>query len=275
MTLLAPLEPAAAQVVAEQPAGHAGGRPRLARIRSRRDRPARRRRGARARTAATRRCPIASITKIVTALVVLDKHPLAVGEAGPTITMGAADVALSLALLRESTRKVFPVWVGLSFTERELLDLTLIESATNYAASLATWAFGSEAEFAAAARTWLDAHGLTEHHDRGADRPRPGNTRDRRRPSSSSAGSRSPIRWSREIVGTEELTIHDVGLLENTNELLGIVGRHRHQDRHARRVRSRTCCSRPRCRPPTAARSRSSASCSAARDRSTTSSTPT
>jgi D-alanyl-D-alanine carboxypeptidase (penicillin-binding protein 5/6) len=222
LTLLAPIEPAAAQIVAVQPdatppaaldwpgygrgaiglldddevlASYGGDEPR----------------------------PIASITKIVTALVVLDQHPLAAGEAGPAIKMGAADVALRSHYYDVYRAKVFPVWAGLTFTERELLDLALIESAANYAGSLSTWAFGSDAAYAAAARAWLDAHGLTDIsivEPTGLD---PANA----------ATPTALLELGRialanpviaEIVGTRELTVHDVGLLENTNELLGTSG---------------------------------------------------
>jgi D-alanyl-D-alanine carboxypeptidase (penicillin-binding protein 5/6) len=222
LTLLAPLTPAAAEIVAEEPAttppvaldwpdyglgaiGLADDDEVLASYG-----------GDEAR-------PIASITKIVTALVVLDKHPLAVDEAGPEIRMGAADVALRSHYYDEYRAKVFPVWAGLTFTERELLDLALIESAANYAGSLATWAFGSDAEFATAARAWLDAHGLdgiSIVEPTGLD---PANA----------ATAADLLELGRialdhpvvaQIVGTRELTVHDVGLLENTNELLGSSG---------------------------------------------------
>jgi D-alanyl-D-alanine carboxypeptidase (penicillin-binding protein 5/6) len=222
LTLLAPLEPAVARISAEEPAAtppvaldwpgygrgaiglldddevlasYGGDEPR----------------------------PIASITKIVTALVVLDKHPLAVGEAGPAVQMGAADVALRSHYFNEYRAKVFPVWAGLTFTERELLDLALIESAANYAGSLAAWAFGSDAEFATAARAWLDSHGLTDIsivEPTGLD---PANSAT---PSALLELGRIALAHPvvAEIVGTQELTVHDVGLLENTNELLGLSG---------------------------------------------------
>ena len=144
---------------------------------------------------------MASITKIVTALVVLDKHPLAVGEAGPAITMGSADVALRSHYWGAYRAKVFPVWAGLTFTERELLDLALIESAANYAGSLATWAFGSDAGVRRRRSRLARRPRSRGHHDRRADRPRPGERGDRPRRCSNSDGSRSPIRSSREIVG--------------------------------------------------------------------------
>jgi D-alanyl-D-alanine carboxypeptidase (penicillin-binding protein 5/6) len=46
--------------------------------------------------------PMASITKIVTALVVLQKHPLALDEAGPSVTMTSSDVALYDEYRREN-----------------------------------------------------------------------------------------------------------------------------------------------------------------------------
>ena len=55
--------------------------------------------------------PMASITKIVTALVVLQKHPLGADEAGPSVTMTAADVALYNEY-REVNGKVAPVSAG-------------------------------------------------------------------------------------------------------------------------------------------------------------------
>ena len=222
MTLLAPIEPAAAQVVAEDPAatpavalnwpeygrGAVGllGDDKLL-----------------ASYGAEDAYPMASITKIVTALVVLDKHPLAVGEPGPTIRMGAADVALRSHYANVYNAKVSPVRAGVNFTERELLDLALIESAANYAGSLVHWAFGSDQEFAAAARTWLDGHGLTGItivEPTGLD---PGNSAT---PSALVELGRIALDHPvvKEIVGTKEERIHDVGLLENTNELLGSSG---------------------------------------------------
>ena len=104
--------------------------------------------------------PIASITKIITALVVLDAHPLAAGEPGPGITFDQDDVRYYDAYYSVGGM-VKPVTAGLTLTERELLQVVLISSANNYAKSLALWAFGSEAAFLDAARSWLDSHGLT------------------------------------------------------------------------------------------------------------------
>ncbi|MGN6503073.1 MAG: D-alanyl-D-alanine carboxypeptidase family protein [Pseudolysinimonas sp.] len=166
--------------------------------------------------------PMASITKIVVALVTLEKHPLAVDDAGPSVTMTAADEAL-YDDYRRVNGKVVPVHAGERFTQRELLDLALIESANNYATTLAVWAFGSEKAYVQAARDWVAAHDLpsmTIVDSTGLD-----------------AGNRATaadlVQLGRlalhdpvvsAIVGTETLTLHDVGELENSNELLGTHG---------------------------------------------------
>ncbi|MBC7724501.1 MAG: D-alanyl-D-alanine carboxypeptidase [Burkholderiaceae bacterium] len=105
--------------------------------------------------------PIASISKIVTALMVLEEHPLAAGEDGPSITFTSADVAL-YAKYAAVGGKVEPVTAGLTLTQREALEVVLVSSANNYAESMADWAFGSTSGFTSAADTWLTSQGLTQ-----------------------------------------------------------------------------------------------------------------
>jgi serine-type D-Ala-D-Ala carboxypeptidase (penicillin-binding protein 5/6) len=104
--------------------------------------------------------PIASITKIITALVVLDAHPIGLGETGPEITFTSKDVGFYNAALAKNG-SVKTVRSGQVLTQRQIMELTLIASANNYAMSLATWAFGSEAAYVDAARAWLSAQGFT------------------------------------------------------------------------------------------------------------------
>ena len=166
--------------------------------------------------------PMASITKVITALVVLDAHPLAVGEAGPTATMTAADAALYGSYLAQNGT-VSNVRSGMTFTERELLELTLIKSANNYAMSTALWAFGSQDAFLAAARDWLVAHGLDRivvTEPTGID---PGNVAPvDQLVELGKIALENPV--IAEIVATRETSVPQVGLLPNTNELLGISG---------------------------------------------------
>ncbi|TFV30119.1 D-alanyl-D-alanine carboxypeptidase [Streptomyces sp. T1317-0309] len=79
--------------------------------------------------------PIASVTKVMTAYVVLRDHPLRGDEQGPSIEVDqvAADEALSAS---ESTVRVRQ---GQRFTQRQLLELMLIPSGNNIARLLARW----------------------------------------------------------------------------------------------------------------------------------------
>lgn len=104
--------------------------------------------------------PMASITKLVTAMVVLDTAPLTAGEQGPTFQMTEEDAALAAFEVSRDGKSV-PVTVGQMLTERQLLEAMLVASSNNHAASLVQHVFGSEQSYLLAARRWLDAHGLT------------------------------------------------------------------------------------------------------------------
>ncbi|MDQ0575382.1 D-alanyl-D-alanine carboxypeptidase family protein [Agromyces albus] len=103
--------------------------------------------------------PIASITKIVTALLILEAKPLAPGEEGPGIEYTEADVDLYWQVVAENG-SVAPVSAGTTLSERQSLAAMLLASGNNYAISLATWAYGSMEAFLDAAQGWLDEHGL-------------------------------------------------------------------------------------------------------------------
>jgi D-alanyl-D-alanine carboxypeptidase (penicillin-binding protein 5/6) len=166
--------------------------------------------------------PMASISKVVTALVVLETHPLAAGESGPSATMSAADAALYGSYLAQNGT-VSNVRAGMTFTERELLELSLIKSANNYTMSMVLWAFGSNDAYVAAARTWLSAHGL----DRIVVNEPTGIDRSNVAPVDQlvelgKIALENPV--IAEIVATQAATVPQVGELPNTNELLGISG---------------------------------------------------
>lgn len=166
--------------------------------------------------------PMASITKVVTALVVLERMPLGVGETGPSHVITAADVQLRAGYAAMQA-KVVPVTAGMTFTERQLLEMTLIESYANAAATLARWAFGSDAAFLAAAEAWLAAHGLGGIRvvdPTGIDTRNVGPV-DQLVQLGIIALDHPVVA---EIVATGSTTIPGVGMLENTNELLGAFG---------------------------------------------------
>lgn len=104
---------------------------------------------------------IASITKIITALVILDRHPLAdPSDPGPTITFSKADHDLyDQYYVRGATIAAMPT--GSSMSLHDAIATMLIPSASNYAEAVSTWAFGSQGAFRGAAQRWLAANGLT------------------------------------------------------------------------------------------------------------------
>jgi serine-type D-Ala-D-Ala carboxypeptidase (penicillin-binding protein 5/6) len=103
--------------------------------------------------------PMASISKLVTAMVVLNSKPLGASGTGPTITFDKADEALyDKYFALNATIAAMPT--GSTMSEHDAIETMLVVSACNYAEAVADWAFGSEAGFLSAAHTWLRAHGL-------------------------------------------------------------------------------------------------------------------
>jgi D-alanyl-D-alanine carboxypeptidase (penicillin-binding protein 5/6) len=90
--------------------------------------------------------PVASLTKIMTALVVLHDHPLRPGQAGPLVTITPTDVA-DAARLEAEDATVLPIQVGERLSERQLLAGLLVRSANDFADALARWDAGSLAAF--------------------------------------------------------------------------------------------------------------------------------
>jgi len=171
---------------------------------------------------ATEALPIASISKVITALVVLDAHPLALGDAGPDITFGDADQAFYDAQLADGG-VVEAVYPGMVMTQRDVMNVMLLESANNYAESLAAWAYGSEGAFVAAATTWLADHGLTST---AIDEPTGVSPSNRSSVADliqlGKLALADPV--VAEIVSTASMEVPEIGLIENRNELLGIDG---------------------------------------------------
>lgn len=112
--------------------------------------------------------PTASTAKLVTALVVLKKYPLQLGQTtAPIITLGPSDVALYEAYLSEDG-SVAKVIDGEQISEYQALQAMLLPSANNIADSLAIWAYGSLAQYSVAANSYLTSLGL-KHTTIGSD----------------------------------------------------------------------------------------------------------
>jgi D-alanyl-D-alanine carboxypeptidase (penicillin-binding protein 5/6) len=104
--------------------------------------------------------PMASISKLVTAMVILNAKPLGASGAGPTIAWTTADTKLyDKYYVLNAT--IAAMKKGSSMSEHDALETMLVVSACNYAEAMADWAFGSNAAFIHATNLWLKAHGLT------------------------------------------------------------------------------------------------------------------
>lgn len=101
----------------------------------------------------------ASLAKMITVQVVLDKYPLKAGESGPTITMTNDDENRYWWAVNNGGSNARVV-AGEQITERQLLEGILLVSANNMADSLAIWAFGSIDGYHQAARQWLNKNNL-------------------------------------------------------------------------------------------------------------------
>ncbi|WP_345406920.1 serine hydrolase [Nonomuraea salmonea] len=88
--------------------------------------------------------PIASVTKVMTAYVLLRRHPLKPSGQGPLITVDRTAAEESF-LPQEST---VPLVEGRRIRLRRLLELMLVPSGNNAARLLARWDAGSEERFA-------------------------------------------------------------------------------------------------------------------------------
>jgi D-alanyl-D-alanine carboxypeptidase (penicillin-binding protein 5/6) len=166
--------------------------------------------------------PIASVSKVMTAYLVLRDHPLRLGQDGPTITLTDADVA-DTDRRRGQDESVVSVAAGEQLTERQALQALLLPSANNIAAVLARWDAGSEDRFVARMNATARSLGMT--HTRytdpsGYDEGTVSTAADQVR--IVDRAMRLPVFAS--IVATPSATLPVAGTVHNTNTLLGQNG---------------------------------------------------
>ncbi|MFG1862682.1 D-alanyl-D-alanine carboxypeptidase family protein [Microbispora bryophytorum] len=164
--------------------------------------------------------PIASVTKVMTAYVILGEHPLKGAATGPVIEVDrqAADESLSL---EESSA---PVREGQRFTERQMLELMLIPSGNNIARLLARWDAGTQEAFVAKMNRAAAGLGMTHTTYTGASGIEP----------TTVSTAVDQLRLARQvmkdpvlrsIVAKPRVTIPGIpGAIVNTNTLLGRSG---------------------------------------------------
>ncbi|MFJ5884196.1 D-alanyl-D-alanine carboxypeptidase family protein [Kitasatospora cineracea] len=87
--------------------------------------------------------PIASVTKVMNAYLILQAHPLKKGESGPVLTVDKAAAQES----GNNDESTVTLTEGQQLTEYEALEMLMLPSANNVARLLARWDSGSEEEF--------------------------------------------------------------------------------------------------------------------------------
>src|SRR5437899_9945304 len=110
--------------------------------------------------------PAASVTKVMTALVVLEDSKLKKGDSGPVVTLSDADVRYYATDLQDK-QSVVRVESGEQLTLLQVLQGMLVPSANNLAETVARWDSGSIDSFVAKMNTRAAALHLT--HTRIAD----------------------------------------------------------------------------------------------------------
>lgn len=166
--------------------------------------------------------PIASVTKTITALLVLEKKPLNGTEQGPDIAFTQRDVDIWNDVVAAGGSWA-PVVAGTSLTEKQALEAMLLPSANNYAISLTNWAFGSTSAYVKAANDWLAQKGFTGTKIVTPDGLDPGNvstTKDLL--GIGKLVLASPALSS--IVSQKNVDLPGAGAQDNTNTLLGFEG---------------------------------------------------
>jgi D-alanyl-D-alanine carboxypeptidase (penicillin-binding protein 5/6) len=166
--------------------------------------------------------PIASVTKVMTAYVILKDHPLEGDQEGPAIAITGADRTRYIQMLNQD-QSVLPVSAGQSLTQLELLQGLLVPSANNFGEILAVWDSGSVASFVNKMNAQARELGMTNtiYADTSGysvgTTSTPGDQLILAR-----AAMANPV-FAR-IVAMDSVRLPGIGLVETTNEILGEDG---------------------------------------------------
>lgn len=115
--------------------------------------------GVLARTEDQTAVPIASVAKVMTALMLVKKYPMNPGSEGKKFTVTRKDVQ-SYYSYASKDGSVVPVIVGEELTEYQVLQAMLLPSANNLADSAAIWAYGSMEGYHLAANKYAREIGM-------------------------------------------------------------------------------------------------------------------
>ncbi|HEV3281674.1 MAG TPA: hypothetical protein VG032_08720 [Acidimicrobiales bacterium] len=107
--------------------------------------------------------PVASLTKMTNALVILHDHPVPAHSDGATVTITAGDIGEYDTELHNDQSTV-PIQLGETLTERQMLEALLTQSANDIAYALAVWDAGSEGAFVAKMNAMAASLGANSSH---------------------------------------------------------------------------------------------------------------
>jgi serine-type D-Ala-D-Ala carboxypeptidase (penicillin-binding protein 5/6) len=166
--------------------------------------------------------PLASVTKIMTAYLVLHDHPLTATSSGPVITVTPVDVTTYQQDVL-SGDSVVAVQSGEQLTELQALEALLLPSGDNIATLLAYWDAGSPSAFVTEMNAEAKRLGLTHTHYADASGVNPG--------SESTASDQVRLAMAamqipifRTIVDMAQVTLPVAGVQYNVDSQLGDNG---------------------------------------------------
>lgn len=166
--------------------------------------------------------PIASVTKIMTAYLVLQAHPLHPGEDGPTLTMNAQDFAGYQNDLNNGY-SVLKIAEGEQLSEKQLLKGLMLPSGDNIADTLGRWVAGSDSAFVAKMNETAKSLDMTKTHyadASGVNQATVSNAVDQIK--IAQIAMKDPV--FREIVAMPQATLPVAGTVYNVNSMLGKHG---------------------------------------------------
>lgn len=105
--------------------------------------------------------PIASMTKVITALAIMEKQPFKLGQEGQTYTVTKEDIE-SMSEYIEEDGSVQPLLIGTKLTQYQAMQRMLIASDNNMADILAERIFGSKKAYVSYAQDMLKRMGLSQ-----------------------------------------------------------------------------------------------------------------
>ncbi|MGW8482176.1 hypothetical protein ACWGJP_03515 [Microbacterium sp. NPDC055903] len=178
--------------------------------------------GGPASASSDRAYPMASISKVVTSLMILEERPLSVGEEGERYRMTETHERAYLESVQRG-ESALEVPVGGDLSQYQLLEGILIGSACNYADILVERIWGDDDAFADAVASFLARQGLT-----GITMVEPTGIDPRNTATPAALVDLGRLALAdpvvAEIVAKRSVVLPGAGRVENTNELLAEPG---------------------------------------------------